>query len=1522
MAMLCHVSKEHFAALDRDSGIRAESVERVGLQSVDELQSQEMVGVRAPGLAFPYYDISGDLLGYRIKLDRPLADGGKYLAPKGSELHIFCARPDIGKLTDVSSRLFLTEGEKKALCLRQVFPGAAVASIPGCWGWSKDGRLADIFQGIPLSGRDVTIFPDSDWLTNPEVWKGYTTLAKQLFLQGANVALIKLDASSGKKVGVDDFVVRGGDLSSKIDSPFWSFRHHDLSTIPTPLNAQQLRTFVSDSILEDGMVLGCLIVELAKRSKLPRGLIEAEVRKAKSRWLSTRPKSAYEEREIQFDNCRDDQKTLYGMIGQRLAQVDGFYSEQASGNLVFKGANGLKYFSDGQDFATTLSNIVPFAPGRYDKDGLFRPSGYKILDKGEAEGFIKSFQEHAKLPAFRQYSTSPIMVEDGEKFQIIAKSGYHSDHQVLYDGPNIEPSYETDAIKVAFEYPWATESDMATAIIAALGAVFFRVPGLHPAILTIGDKVNLGKSNYLKSLALLCGKLPGSCDYKSSNDEFSKELLAHLDEDFILIDNIKAPIVSSATLERMITDEVCELRVLGTAKKRSRVNTIQFMASINGGKFSEDLITRSVPLFLSSKRKNQQRDLIPFVRANREKILSQMMGMIQRWIDAGAPFVQVPAFEKFPRWAEIMAGIAEVNGLGGAFARVADSRNRLDVVQSSFIEASYEELDNRGRDSTQSRSVKEVVTWLSDIYGRDLFRDYQSVQSKYNATAQRLSELVDQVVPFQAFDRTVSLTVRHTKIGGTGAGKARYHVEVVGGGPCEANTKTLKTLPQNPSVLSKNPDIMEELENSDTGPLMPAREGEKNNKNKNSVTHESSVQCLFTCRDPKVLEKTQDTRKNEQCLKCLFAGHAYPSFWWSPDVGKIGDLFSYDIETPVTDEGEDRPVVLASAFNGETLYFIDPQDLSEFVRHHVDAQWIAHNAAFDLLHTGQHVGDPSFMFHIVDRGAVTDTQLLVRLLKLAELGNAELKGTALDACVEKYLGECLEKDVQVDGDSVRLTYAKYLGRIREAPREYLVYNGLDTIATFKLAMVLEEECHRVSHACGVDPALRLSHDIQVKTSLAKSMTTCLGIGVDRCRVESYDERLTSRLQEIDDELKGYGYWPGNGVQQRFEAVLSEVERTHHVSLVKTYHKGSKKDVYSSKSEHLESFCHVPFIALYLEREQVAKILSTFIAPIKNKSTVHPTFEVLKATGRTSSRKPNLQNVPTARAAYKDVDIRSCFVARSGYTFYIGDFTGAELVAWAQHCKSAYGFSRMADMINAGEDVHQHVAAQYLGILESQVTGEQRQRFGKLANFGLIGGAGPNRLVDAAQRQGTSISQAEARDLVRAWKDTFPESKHYFADATREQLRQLRLDDKNRMYLLKDYLEGRAESRFGRVYRESELEWARNHCTAHSILDVERVRNCVLPSGRIRAKATYCQYLNYPIQGGQADVTNTVWYRLHRAGFRVVDAVHDEFIVEIPLGSEETSKKFIEDMMISTAGEFYPDVRMRVEGGFSSRWEKM
>ena len=94
------------------------------------------------------------------------------------------------------------------------------------------------------------------------------------------------------------------------------------------------------------------------------------------------------------------------------------------------------------------------------------------------------------------------------------------------------------------------------------------------------------------------------------------------------------------------------------------------------------------------------------------------------------------------------------------------------------------------------------------------------------------------------------------------------------------------------------------------------------------------------------------------------------------------------------------------------------------------------------------------------------------------------------------------------------------------------------------------------------------------------------------------------------------------------------------------------------------------------------------------------------------------------------------------------------------------------------------------------------------------------------------------------------------------------------------------------------------------------------TGRLRANATYTARHNTVFQGLASDGAKLALWQLWRAGYRTVNFVHDEMLVEVPESDDlKTHAERIRELMIEGMREVVPDVRVDVEYAAAHRWHK-
>ena len=94
------------------------------------------------------------------------------------------------------------------------------------------------------------------------------------------------------------------------------------------------------------------------------------------------------------------------------------------------------------------------------------------------------------------------------------------------------------------------------------------------------------------------------------------------------------------------------------------------------------------------------------------------------------------------------------------------------------------------------------------------------------------------------------------------------------------------------------------------------------------------------------------------------------------------------------------------------------------------------------------------------------------------------------------------------------------------------------------------------------------------------------------------------------------------------------------------------------------------------------------------------------------------------------------------------------------------------------------------------------------------------------------------------------------------------------------------------------------------------------TGRLRANASYCARHNTIFQGLAADGAKLGLWNLWRAGYCIVNFIHDEVLVEVPSGSHlALHAETIRYLMIEGMRAVVPDVRINVEYAITDRWYK-
>lgn len=265
----------------------------------------------------------------------------------------------------------------------------------------------------------------------------------------------------------------------------------------------------------------------------------------------------------------------------------------------------------------------------------------------------------------------------------------------------------------------------------------------------------------------------------------------------------------------------------------------------------------------------------------------------------------------------------------------------------------------------------------------------------------------------------------------------------------------------------------------------------------------------------------------------------------------------------------------------------------------------------------------------------------------------------------------------------------------------------------------------------------------------------LGIKVDQERLKVLQRELSAELASLTEAIYQLAGTEFNiRSTQQLGVVLFGQLGLKGGKKTKTGYSTNEAVLRSLKSEH-------PIIGKILTYREHQKMLSTYVDPLLKlakkdpQSRIHTSFlQTGTATGRLSSKDPNLQNIPVRSELGRRV--RDAFVAKEGYKLVSIDYSQIELRLLAHFSQDA----ALLEAFNHGVDIHMATAIRLFGEEEAKA----KRNFAKSVNFGLLYGMGPKKLSDEL-----GIPQSEAKEIIANYFASFPTVKQ-FLEGIQEQVK--------------------------------------------------------------------------------------------------------------------------------------------------------
>jgi DNA polymerase-1 len=236
--------------------------------------------------------------------------------------------------------------------------------------------------------------------------------------------------------------------------------------------------------------------------------------------------------------------------------------------------------------------------------------------------------------------------------------------------------------------------------------------------------------------------------------------------------------------------------------------------------------------------------------------------------------------------------------------------------------------------------------------------------------------------------------------------------------------------------------------------------------------------------------------------------------------------------------------------------------------------------------------------------------------------------------------------------------------------------------------------------------------------------------------------------ELGEELKNIERSVWDVVGHEFN--LASTKQLQEVLFVERKLKPGKKTKtgYSTDVSVLEELAHEDVVpALILRNRTLAKLKSTYVDTLADMNgpdgRLHTHFvQTGTATGRLSSRDPNLQNIPIRDEEGRR--IRQAFIAEKGHVLVSADYSQIELVVLAHLSQD----ENLMKAFTEGKDIHRMTASLIFKVDENDVDSSQR-RIAKTINFGVVYGMSAFRLANEL-----GISRTEAANYIDAYYATY------------------------------------------------------------------------------------------------------------------------------------------------------------------------
>ncbi len=514
--------------------------------------------------------------------------------------------------------------------------------------------------------------------------------------------------------------------------------------------------------------------------------------------------------------------------------------------------------------------------------------------------------------------------------------------------------------------------------------------------------------------------------------------------------------------------------------------------------------------------------------------------------------------------------------------------------------------------------------------------------------------------------------------------------------------------------------------------------------------------------------------------------------------------------------------------------------------------WVFHNAKFDL-----HVLCRAFDFEPFP-ATIYDTLVAAWMLAPGDTG-----GYGLDEQVRRRLGhEMIPIENLIGRGKNQITFN------RVPVKDACDYSAEDAVYTFRLWEVLGPELE-------ARDAMKFFKSLEMPVLETLFGMECEGVSIDTQELAVISRDLQKRLDKLEEDI--YAYADGmpfniGSTKQLAEVLFDQLG----LPVIKKTQTGRSTD--SAVLEELSTVSAHPIIFAIMEYRELKKLQNTYVdvlPSLVNPATgrIHTSFlQWGTATGRLSSRDPNLQNIPIRTEEGKK--IRAAFVPGDpGDVILSADYSQIELRMLAHLSKD----EKLIAAYRNGADIHTQTASAIFEVPRENVTADQR-RDAKIVNFGVLYGMTAFRLA-----RDLHISRSAAKSFIDGYFDLYKGVSTFI---------------------------------------EETVKFAHENGYVETLTGRRRVIPGIDSHDRTECQMAERMAVNTPVQGSAADLIKMAMIQITKRiqnehlPLRMILQVHDELVFECPRDKATAMGAIVKEAMESAMGL---DVPLLASVGIGKNW---